>query len=128
MCIGSRALTVAQTFQVLAGEIPFRGVRQMELGYSVVEGLRPTKPENAPAIGFSDGLWDFVQRCWQGNMKFRPKVAEVVTRLGQTARDWNGLMPPCVRVETVVSASQEPLLDSLENCEFEILFFFRLVH
>ena len=64
--------------QVLTGEIPFRDVQQTELGLSVVQGLRPAKPGNALAIRFSDPLWGFVQRCWDGNVKLRPKVAESV--------------------------------------------------
>jgi len=48
---------------------------------NVVRGVRPTKPENALAIGFSDPLWSFVQRCWNGGAKLRPKVAEVVAQL-----------------------------------------------
>ncbi|KAF9641863.1 kinase-like protein, partial [Thelephora ganbajun] len=70
-------------YQVLTGELPFRHIRQTELGYSLItKGLRPDKPKNAAAIGFSDSLWDFVERCWRGNRDLRPKVLEVVTRLG----------------------------------------------
>ena len=79
--------------QVLTGEIPFRGVQQTELGLSVVQGLRPAKPGNAIAIRFSDPLWGFVQRCWDGDMKLRPKVAEVVTHLEKAAVNWDGPMP-----------------------------------
>jgi hypothetical protein len=85
----------------------------------VVSGLRPTKPENAAAIGFSDSLWDFVQRCWHGDMELRPKVAEVVTHLGQAAKDWNRLMPPHIQVETVAPASPEPMSDSFEHGGFK---------
>jgi hypothetical protein len=91
----------------------------MELGYSVVQGLRPTKPEGASAIGFSDSLWDFAQRCWDGDAKLRPKVAEVVTHLEEAAANWDGLMPPHVRVKIVASESEE-LLDSVNHREFEI--------
>jgi hypothetical protein len=87
----------------------------------VVSGLRPTKPGNAAAIGFSDSLWDFVQRCWHGDMGLRPGVAELVTHLGQAAVDWNGLMPPHVQAETVAPVSLEPMSDSFEHGEFKIL-------
>ena len=88
---------------------------------NVVQGVRPTKPENASAIGFVDPLWSFVQRCWDGDMKLRPKVTEVVSQLERAAADWDGVMPPYVRVESVASASPESVSDSTSDHEFEIL-------
>ena len=95
--------------QVLTGEIPFRGVHHIELGYAVVRGLRPAKPENASAIGLSDSLWDFVQRCWDNNRERRPKVVEVVEHLEKAAANWDGLMPPSVPVEVVALDSEEEM-------------------
>ena len=77
------------------------------LGYSVLHGERPTEPENASAIGFSDSLWAFTQRCWDGKMELRPKAGEVVAHLGEAAAGWNGLMLPSGQVESVASASEE---------------------
>jgi len=104
--------------QVLTGEAPFRKIRQTELGFSVVQGVRPDKPENAVAIGFSGSLWRFVQHCWDSDRDLRPRVAEVVTRLGKAAKDWDGLMAPCVVVESVPSDSKEPLSDSMQHRKF----------
>jgi len=69
--------------------------------------VRPDKPENAPAIGFSDILWDFTQRCWDGEAESRPKVGEVVTHLRQVASNWDRLMPPCVQAKGVASGPEE---------------------
>ena len=71
-------------------------------------------PENASSIGFSDSLWDFVQRCWDDDMELRPKVAEVVTHLEGAAANWDGLMPPCVQVVNVVSGSREDVLGMIQ--------------
>ena len=87
---------------------------------SVVRGARPAKPENASEIGFSRSLWSTVQRCWHGNMESRPKVEEVVTRLGEAAAKWNRLMPPHVPAEGVALEYGEEFLDSMEHCEFGI--------
>jgi hypothetical protein len=106
--------------QVLTGEIPFRGVKQTEIGYSVAMGKRPEKPANASAIGFSDSLWGFVQRCWDGNMRLRPKVTELVAHLGEAAVNWCGVMAPCVQVENAASDSEEPASDSMAHCKFEV--------
>ncbi|KAF9789222.1 kinase-like domain-containing protein [Thelephora terrestris] len=81
-------------FQVLTGEIPFRNIRITEIGFRLAMGDRPEKPANAPAIGFSDSLWTFAQRCWDGDRTLRPKVAEVVTRLAEAAANWNTFESP----------------------------------
>ena len=80
----------------------------------MVQGLRPAKPENASAIGFSDSLWGFTQRCWDGDMNKRPKVTEVVAHLKEAAINWDGLMPPCIQV---ASDSEEEMSDSWESRE-----------
>jgi len=104
-------------FQVLKGELPFPGLRVMGIVPNAVHGVRPTKPKNASAIGFSDSLWSFVERCWDGKMKLRPKIVEVVSQLKRAAADWDGVMPPCA------SVSPEPAPDSTSDCEFYILIF-----
>ena len=87
----------------------------------MIQGLRPDKPENASAIGFSGSLWRFVQRCWDSDRDLRPRVTEVVTRLGKAAKDWDGLMAPCVVVGSVPYNSKEPLSDSMQHREFAFL-------
>ncbi|KAF9643108.1 kinase-like protein [Thelephora ganbajun] len=114
-------------FQVLTGELPFRRIRQTELRYSVVTGLRPDKPENASAIGFSDSLWGFVQRCWDSNRDLRPKVSEVVTYLEAATTNRYGLMPPCVPADNIVSDMEE-MSDSMKHCEFGTLFSIGVAH
>ena len=81
-------------FQVLTGETPFCGVPQPALAYFVLHGKRPAKPVDAPGIGFSDSLWGFTQRCWDGEMELRPKVGELVTHLREAAVGWHGFMLP----------------------------------
>ena len=107
--------------QVLTGEIPFPGIRTAELAVNLVQGLRPVKPVNASAIGFSDSLWDFIQHCWDGEMGLRPRVAEVVSQLERAAVDWDRVMPPCAQVDSIVSASLEPNSDSMAHGKLQIL-------
>jgi len=94
----------------------------LALGHYVVDGKRPEKPENASAIGFSDSLWSFTQRCWDGKMEMRPKVGEAVTHLRDVAAIWDWLMPPRPRTEDAGSGSEDAS-DSNEPSEFEILIF-----
>ncbi|KAF9644736.1 kinase-like protein [Thelephora ganbajun] len=114
-------------YQVLTGEIPFRRLRQTELAYSVVKGLRPNKPENPAAIGFSDSLWDFVQQCWDDNRELRPTVSEVVIHLEAAAANWRGLMPPCLPVDNVVPDLEE-MSGLMERCEFRTWFSTGIAH
>ena len=113
-------LSFTHMVQVLMGEIPWRGLRIAELEFKMVSGVRPAKPENASAIGFSDSLWDFVERCWDGNMELRPKIREVVAELGRATVNWDGVMPPRVQAENVASVSKEPMSGSMQYCEFAI--------
>ncbi|KAF9789265.1 kinase-like domain-containing protein [Thelephora terrestris] len=96
-------------FQVLTGEMPFRGVRATELAFNLVQGLRPDKPANAPTIGFSDSLWTFVQQCWHGDRNSRPRVVEVVEHLAEAAANWHGLMPPFDKTENGACISSETI-------------------
>jgi len=92
---------------VLTGEAPFRGVPIPALGHYVLLGMRPTKPKNASAIGFTDPLWAFTQRCWDGQAELRPRAGEVVAHLGEAAAGWDGLMPPSDQVESIASDPEE---------------------
>ena len=107
--------------QVLTGKLPFTGLGMMEISLNAVQGVRPTKPENASAIGLSDSLWSFVQNCWNGEMGLRPKVTEVVSQLERAAADWDGVMPPCAQVENVVSVTPDPVSDSMAHGKLWIL-------
>jgi len=108
-------------FQVLTGRLPFPGLGMAEIVVNVVQGVRPIKPENASAIGLSDPLWSFVQRCWDGEMELRPKVAEVVSQLERATAAWGRAMPPCAQVESVVSVTPDPVSDSMAHGELWVL-------
>ena len=107
--------------QVLTGDIPFPNLRVTELTLNVVQGVRPLKPENVPAIGFSDILWCFIQRCWDGDIESRPKVSRVASHLEKAAAEWVGVMPPCAQIESSASASPEPVSDFMVHCKFYVL-------
>ena len=94
------------SFQVLTDDTPFHGLSEAEVVDSVVNGVRPTKPQNAPAIGFSESLWDFVQLCWEGDRTRRPAAAEVVKHLYEVAANWRALMPAIVPEPAM--SEQEP--------------------
>jgi len=82
-------------------------VQPQALAFHLLRGKRPDKPENALAIGFSDLLWDFTQRCWDGDTELRPMAREVAIHLKEAAAGWDGLMPPFSQVEDVSSCPEE---------------------
>jgi len=103
--------------QVLTGGIPFPGVQDSAVGYHVLRGERPKKPEDAPDIGFSDLLWTFTQLCWHRAMESRPKVDEVVQHLRDAANSPVRLMPPCSPPRDIGLDSGEPVSEELVSEE-----------
>jgi len=115
-------LPFTHIIQVLTGEIPFAGLRMAEIAMNAVNGVRPHKPEQASDIGFTDLLWEFTQRCWDGEIKLRPEIADVEAQLGKVAANWNRVMPPCAQqVKEATPISQEPVSESMAHCKFDIL-------
>lgn len=108
--------------QVLTGEMPFRRIHAATLAFFVVlQGRRPEKPKDALAIGFSNSLWGFIQRCWDGDMKLRPKVGEVAMHLGEAAAKWGRLMPPHGQPGDVAPDLGEEWSGSMRHGESETL-------
>ena len=73
-------------YEVITGARPFGNHRAMELPYLVSRGVRPSKPEDPVAVGFSQGTWEFAERCWDGNPGQRPSAREALMHFGRIAR------------------------------------------
>jgi len=73
--------------------VPFHGIKGRHLVISIVDGTRPTKPEDAAAIGLSDPLWKLLQACWSGNRALRPRMQGVEDQVGDAAAGWGTQMP-----------------------------------
>jgi len=68
--------------QVLGGRAPFDDLPNP--GMIVVEiakGSRPKKPENAAGLGFTDGLWGILERCWSADKNTRPTLETILSCL-----------------------------------------------
>jgi len=59
----------------------------------IVNGTRPTKPEDAVAIGLSDPLWELLQACWSGDRSRRPQMQYVEVQVGTAAARWETQTP-----------------------------------
>jgi len=66
-------------YEVLTGYPPFGAGRrrQAEIILRVIEGQRPSKPENAGDIGFGGGTWELTQQCWNQDRGKRLKVDKI---------------------------------------------------
>ena len=54
----------------------------------IMGGDRPEKPEAAESLGFTEGLWGVVQRCWLVDASARPDVGTILSHLNHATRTW----------------------------------------
>lgn len=88
--------------------MPFRMLRETEISYKVIQGERPTMPNNARDLGISDGLWQLLARCWNADWTKRPQINDIFQHLCQDPA--RGLtFPPSGSLQT---PSYESILES----------------
>jgi serine/threonine protein kinase len=87
-------------YEVVTGVPPFaaEGISRMESIYVVIDGGRPAKPDNAKAIGFGNGVWDLVEKCWSQDRAQRPSTRDVLLRLS-VAASLSSNAPPGPRIQ-----------------------------
>ena len=51
----------------------------------VVDGVRPTKPDNMETIGFGSGTWELVEECWTKESTGRPTTERTHAHLACVA-------------------------------------------
>jgi hypothetical protein len=76
--------------QVLCGHYPYIEI-QLDTAaiLSIMEGIRPAKPEGTKGLGFSDDLWSTVERCWREDRNARPNVASILSSLNEAKVFWD---------------------------------------
>ena len=72
-------------YEVITGARPFGNRRQVELPSLTLLGVRPSRPEDPTAVGFSQGTWEFAERCWDGNPGRRPSSRETLEHFERVA-------------------------------------------
>ena len=74
---------------MLTGAPPFARREKIELACKLVlEGERPPRPRDSEKLGFTNKVWESLQRCWGGEPSARPSVDEVSDCLEQAAETW----------------------------------------
>ena len=81
-------------YEVLTGCCPFGDdCRWLEVTWRIIEGMRPSKPENTEDTRFGRGTWELVQQCWDGNRDKRPTVEDICNHFRRVART-STVIPP----------------------------------
>ena len=87
-------------YEVITGARPFEHHRVFALPTLTVQGSRPPRPEDPAAIGFGQGTWDFVERCWNENPNLRPSATEALDHFRRAARTSTNVDPgPTVPIQ-----------------------------
>ena len=74
---------------MLTGTSPFARRVKAELACKVVlEDERPPRPRDSEKLGFSDGVWESLQRCWEKEPSARPPVDTISASLKQAEETW----------------------------------------
>ena len=60
--------------QLLSGQVPFSDKPGLPVAKAILGGERPPRPDNPSC---TDDLWALIQRCWDGDIRLRPKIHEV---------------------------------------------------
>ena len=47
---------------------------------AVLSGDRPSKPENAEAIGMTDAVLSLLEECWKEDRSMRPDISNILGR------------------------------------------------
>lgn len=70
-------------YEVLTGFDPFYDQQfgVFQLVRRVLDGARPTKPGNADEIGFGNGIWELVEKCWREKSMKRPTIDRALAHL-----------------------------------------------
>jgi hypothetical protein len=78
-----QATLLTRHHQIFTLLTPYPHVRaEMGVLHRVVKGERPSKPTDCAHVGFSDALWDAMQRGWDADVELRPMLVEFATALG----------------------------------------------
>lgn len=52
-------------YEVLSGQKPFSEYSLLAVASKVLEGERPTRPQGAGGVWFTDDIWAILERCWK---------------------------------------------------------------
>ena len=106
-------------FAVITGTKPFGRRRMVEVPALILQGGRPPRPEDPVAIGFGQGTWEFVERCWDKDPEQRPTVRNALEHFERASRNSREVDPgPKVPVHELDQPRPENSSKNLCECRF----------
>jgi len=79
-------------YETISGHLPFHGHTELFVAVKIVEGERPPREP-----GFSNRLWEMLERCWMSQPNARPSIEDVLQCLESVSQSLE-LPPPGVDV------------------------------
>ena len=74
---------------MLTGTPPFGGRGKIELACKVaLEDERPGRPRDSEKLGFTNEVWEVLQKCWEREPSARPSADLVAACLKQASETW----------------------------------------
>lgn len=71
------------------GARPFAGDEGTELACEIVfNDKRPQRPINSERLGFTNEVWDVLQKCWEKKPSARPSIKDISACLKHAVRTW----------------------------------------
>jgi serine/threonine protein kinase len=52
-------------YEILSGKVPFYEYSTYAAVLKILEGKRPTRPQESEGGRLTDGIWEMLERCWQ---------------------------------------------------------------
>ncbi|KZT59424.1 kinase-like protein, partial [Calocera cornea HHB12733] len=69
-------------YEIFAGQIPYKGLDELEVIITVMNGVRPSHPgHDAIKLGMTPRLWDFIRSCWDYDRAKRPELRTALQAL-----------------------------------------------
>jgi len=74
-------------YEVLCGHVPYHGIqRETAVMQAIFDGHRPKRPKDAMDLGFTESLWETVEKCWLEDRSARPDVKYILSHLRGASR------------------------------------------
>ena len=88
-------------YEVITGTYPFDAATSLQ-------GSRPPRPEDPVGVGFGQGTWEFVERCWDEDPGQRPTAREALEHFEYISRNSRKVDPgPMMPVSESVRCRSE---------------------
>lgn len=76
--------------EVLSGQVPFAGYRNIIVMQKIVRGEHPERPKG---VWFTDYLWQTLEQCWSPLPSDRHSIGAILECLEQVSIGWKPLLP-----------------------------------